>query len=166
MGTVWRRIERWLDTQGASMASTLRPGATPEALREAEATLDVAFPEPLARLWTERDGGPVRGTIGGWRVLSLREMVRTTRSHAGRPVLHAGQVKVPWNDRWVVFASDSAGNLAGLNLDPAVEADDDAPPFSFSSLGEVFVYVHGERRVAAQAIDLDDWFDALLAALD
>ena len=49
MGEVWHRIETWLAREAPLVLDGLRPGASPERIRETEAVLGFMLPEEFPR---------------------------------------------------------------------------------------------------------------------
>ena len=70
---VWERIEAWYETQGAS--HLLNPGASAEAIAEAEKRMGITFPAELEESLLRHDGSAGMGWPGG-DLLSLEGIAR------------------------------------------------------------------------------------------
>ncbi|HKV85777.1 MAG TPA: SMI1/KNR4 family protein [Ktedonobacterales bacterium] len=136
---LWQRIE--VVWQRQPCATILRPGASKHAIEEAERTLDVIFPEDVRVSCRRHDGGysvklvstmdvlPVEDMVEWWQVLEeLRqdeEWERQQPYYFTENVLSSGWKTGPiqpvwWHPRWIPFAYDPTGNIACIDLAPAV----------------------------------------------
>ena len=125
---VWTRIEAWYEAQGA--AHLLHPGASAEAIAEAEATLGLAFPAELRASLTRHDGT----TWSGWASGELLPLQRLTNERAvwmerleggnfdERADHNAESTLVQagwWNPAWIPLHADGGGNGMVIDLAPA-----------------------------------------------
>ncbi|MBA4191116.1 MAG: hypothetical protein C0467_24290 [Planctomycetaceae bacterium] len=132
---VWARIEAVLRTTAPDLLAALPAGATPEAIRTAEARLGVTLPTDVRESYAVHDGSGEVGLVPcelygliGVPLHSLSEMVREWQMWQDwgrdgtdhRPASPEGPVKADrYNPRWVPVAWDgSAVNLC-IDLDPA-----------------------------------------------
>ncbi len=137
---LWRRIETTLDLHDPSTKSQLAPGATEQAIKQLEGTLEVALPEDFRASYCLHDGGFTMELVTSMEILSLERVAETWQildellhdeEWAGQPPYYfteevvrsgwrAGPIQpVWWSRRWIPFGSDSAGNLSCLDLAPA-----------------------------------------------
>ena len=76
METIWNRIETWLVANAPEILNNLQPGATDEAIKQAEIFLGIELPEDVKasyRLHNGQDG--YNGLMDGWELLSLERMM-------------------------------------------------------------------------------------------
>jgi cell wall assembly regulator SMI1 len=82
MKAIWNRIHAWLEANAPKGYGCLRPGASAEAIRAAERAIRLKLPADVKALYRIHDGQGIEpGLIGGegWRLSSLREMVKDWR---------------------------------------------------------------------------------------
>ncbi len=77
MGDVWDRIEAWLKVNAPDALDNVRAGATRDAVRAAEATLGVQFPDDMVVSYLVHDGQDTYSPalVGEWQLLSLEGVV-------------------------------------------------------------------------------------------
>lgn len=184
MSRYWAEIEAILREKGALDAFRLNPGASPQALRDAEAELGVELPAALKELLSVHDGEvdelgtglifglPLLSTghvLGQWQVWKslvddgMNEALADSMS--SRP---EGVIKPMYlNPRWIPLTHDGGGNHIGLDYDPDVRGtvgqviifgrDEDEKKLLAPSF-EAFLarFVH-ELRTIHWAVTADGW---------
>ncbi|GHG01723.1 glucan synthase [Deinococcus piscis] len=127
ISAVWERIEVWYEAQGQT--ETLKPGASPEAIAQAEKDMGLTFPPELRESLLRHDGS----ADGGWptgELLSLERMVDERKvwmdllqdgtfddnadHNEGSEALQPGW----WNPAWIPLDADGGGNGAVIDLNP------------------------------------------------
>jgi cell wall assembly regulator SMI1 len=109
---------------------TLRAGATPEAVRDAEKALGIALPAEVALFHLAYDGSDGEGVVDGRELLSLERIVDEWQvwkelldagDFDGKPIDRTGTgVRDDWwRAEWIPFTYDGAGNHHVLDLAPA-----------------------------------------------
>lgn len=130
--TIWERIEAWYAAQGAS--HLLNPGASEEAITEAEKQIGVQFPEELRESLRRHNG---TGGSGDWgwihgNLNSIREIIEETKmwhelSEVGEfedndeHDASQGQNSIKrgwWNRGWIHVDADGLGNGAVVDMSP------------------------------------------------
>ena len=138
---LWQRIETWMYRQAPQLWQQLAPGASEEAIKHLEGVLGVTLPEEFRASYRRHNGGyeiklvshmeilPVEGILANWQI--LRELLDDddwastppyyfTDERALRSGWQPGPIQqVWWNQSWIPFAEDNAGNLTCLDLAPA-----------------------------------------------
>ncbi|QDV37574.1 SMI1/KNR4 family protein [Tautonia plasticadhaerens] len=131
MEHVWDRIETWLRANAPECLASLRPGATDEQIAEAEAYLEVSFPEDVRASYRIHDGqesdGP--GLLDAEEFLSLGRIRSEWAVWKGLPDggdfdgirsdLDEGVRDDWWNPRWIPLTYNGSGDHRCLDLDPA-----------------------------------------------
>src|SRR5688500_7735755 len=93
IGSLWARLEAWLDGYVPDVVAALAPPADEATLAAAEQRLGRALPTPLRRLLAIHDGG--KEAIGGWDLLSAAGIVtsyQTIQQYADEPRRSAGWI--------------------------------------------------------------------------
>jgi len=164
---VWRRIEVWLEINAPEMLRSLRPGATLDAIRAAEATLDVTFPDDLVASYLVHDGQePLSDALmGDWDVLSLKNVVAQWEMMRELPPdddpRDADNLTDPvrhdwWNPRWVPVSYDGGGDLRCVDLDPAPSG----------IVGQVITFWHTVEDRDVVARNFREWLNAFADDLE
>jgi cell wall assembly regulator SMI1 len=112
MKAVWKRIHTWLDANAPKGYGRLRPGASAEAIRAAEAAMGLKLPPDVKASWRIHDGqGKEPGLIGGegWCLLSLKEVVKSWRRWSRHNLKYAS---------FVPIACGGAGDYIFVDLGP------------------------------------------------
>lgn len=136
---LWRRIEAALQATQSPILQTLAPGASEEAIAQAEAVIGLALPEDVRASYRIHDGGIRMQLVSGMRLLSLAEAAEWWRvleellhdeSWISQPPYyfsedvirqggHPGPIRpIWWDARWIPFAQDYGGNLTCLDMAP------------------------------------------------
>jgi cell wall assembly regulator SMI1 len=113
MKALWKRIHDWLDANAPAGYGHLRPGASADAIRAAEAAMGLKLPADVRASYRVHNGqGDEPGLIGGerWCLLSLREMVEQWGRWSQSNPNDACCVPVAWG---------GAGDYVFVDLDPA-----------------------------------------------
>jgi cell wall assembly regulator SMI1 len=128
MEELWQRIEAWLRLQAPPLYAALASGASPEALRRAEARLQVRLPDAVRASYALHDGSGF-GSLFPFPLLSLQRVVQEWNNwrdllqrgtFADAESTPQGPIQTDWwNLRWIPFTHDGGGNHQCLDLDPA-----------------------------------------------
>lgn len=138
---LWLRIEMWLNLYAPQASHMLLPGASEQAIKQAEATMSIVFPEEFRASSHVHNGGYRMQLVTEMHMLSLQEIVaewhmyqemyeRGTWSEVGIPyyftkeVVRSGWQTGPiqpvwWHPHWIPIGRDRAGNNCCLDLAPA-----------------------------------------------
>jgi cell wall assembly regulator SMI1 len=128
MDELWKRIDTWLQVNGMPIHAALGAGASPAAIRRAEARLQVRLPDDVRASYAVHDGSGFCALLP-FPLLSLQRMVqewtnwrelRQQGTFKGAESTPEGPIKTDWwNVRWIPFTHDGGGNHQCLDLDPA-----------------------------------------------
>jgi cell wall assembly regulator SMI1 len=176
----WARIHAWLAVNAPVVLGSLRPPATDEQLRVAEASMgglvlpaevracyrvhdgQRAVPMPLPS-WPDRQEVP--GLLYGERWLSLERMVEHWRIKNQLLVdgtfRRVGEPQGPilplwWHPCWVPLTTDPFGYMKCLDLVPA----------RGGRVGQVIYWCHDEPSRGVVAAGLTDWLARFADALE
>jgi cell wall assembly regulator SMI1 len=115
---LWKAIDAWCDEHGATnLIDRRRPGASEKALRALEKAIGTELPADLRASLAIHDGG---GTFESYEYLGVVGIERAWRRWsdlhrsgklAKKRIAEPRALKVWWDDGWIPFAEDSAGNL-------------------------------------------------------
>lgn len=127
ISTTWERIEAWHAANG--LTENLNPGASAEAIAQAEKDMGLTFPPELRESLLRHDGS----ADGGWptgELLSLERMADERKvwmdllqngtfddnadHNEGSEALQPGW----WNPAWIPLDADGGGNGAVIDLNP------------------------------------------------
>ncbi len=163
MQTLWQRLTQWAADCPLDIA--FNPGATEADIAAAEAELGLAFPADLREYLLLADGERWNsdGFIGGWRLLELKFIVKTTQrmralvddgsfddnTNAETPAIKG----LWWNPQWIPIVTSGSGHFFCVDLDPGPEG----------TVGQVILFLHddGDRFLVARS--LRAWFARLAA---
>ena len=116
MKAVWKRIHTWLEKNAPAGYGDLRPGASADAIRQAEQVMGLKLPADVKASYRVHDGQSTEpGLIGGegWCLLPLQEMVAWWRKWCEKSQRFRGCVPVAWG---------GAGGYIFLDLGTAAES--------------------------------------------
>jgi cell wall assembly regulator SMI1 len=136
---LWRRIEASLRLQTPPTGPHLAPGTSKQAIEQLEGVLGGLLPEDFRASYRRHNGGFTMHLVTPMECLPIERIAQTWQlleellhdEWAGQPpyyfteeVVRSGWQTGPiqpvwWHRRWIPFGSDSAGNLACLDLTPA-----------------------------------------------
>lgn len=168
MQSTWDRISAWLSTNAPTVYSSLRPGASEEAIAATEATLGVRFPDDLRQSLAIHDGQDEEapGLINGCELLSLERIVDewsiwTELLNEGEFDGLTSESDDPvrgdwWNKAWVPLTYDGMGNHHCLDLDPA----------DGGKVGQVIVMMQDDAYRPVIAPNYADWLEAFAEDLE
>ncbi|MEU5977644.1 SMI1/KNR4 family protein [Streptomyces sp. NPDC047315] len=130
----WDQIESWLQTYAPASYASLPAPADPDAIRSAQDTTGLTFPEELVISLSRHDGSgefilPVfhrlssaRTVADEYQRLCLVERERHQQA-AGRHGATSGEAVLPpeeghyyWNPHWIPFGYDESGNSLFISL--------------------------------------------------
>lgn len=129
----WARIHTWLQANAPVVFASLRPGASEEAIRAAEAEMGVAFPDEVKEAYRIHDGQEFgHGLFNGRQWRGLAEVVDSwkwlqsqicTRDDGTlvEPEMAPGEETRSdfWHPAWIPFASNDNGDFLCFDFDPA-----------------------------------------------
>jgi cell wall assembly regulator SMI1 len=128
MDHLWNRIETWLAANAPSIRAALASGASVEAIRRAEAKLQVRLPDDVRTSYAIHDGSGFAALLP-FPLLSLQRMIQEwnnwkewlqTGKFGDAESTPQGPIKTDWwNVRWIPFTHDGGGNHQCIDLDPA-----------------------------------------------
>ncbi|MGX9688201.1 SMI1/KNR4 family protein [Deinococcus wulumuqiensis] len=128
ISAVWERIEAWYEAQGAS--HLLNPGASAEAIAQAEKQLGLTFPAELTESLMRHDGSAGMSWPGGdllslegiarersvWMELLESDIFSGNADHNETSTLiQSGW----WNPGWIPLHADGGGNGMVVDMAPA-----------------------------------------------
>jgi len=163
----WTRIEDWLKANAPNALAAIDEPASDEQIRAAEIAMNVSLPDEVRNSYRRHDGQSERGgTIAPpWALLSLEYVVSKWRKQNqlleagdfdGADANAIGPVRADWwNPKWIPFASDGAGSLQCIDLDPSPGG----------KVGQVIVYLHDHEDRECVAGSLEDWLNKLVGDL-
>ena len=99
MKAVWKRIHTWLEKNAPAGYGDLRPGASADAIRQAEQVMGLKLPADVKASYRVHDGQSTEpGLIGGegWCLLPLQEMVAWWRKWCEKSQRFRECVPVAW----------------------------------------------------------------------
>ncbi len=157
----WKRIEQWLEENYQGGPSFMADGASDDALAAAEEEMGLTFPEGFKQWLRLHDGQQKSvGVIGGWRFLSLSEVVScwrflTEHLDAGEyedfEAEGDGKVRADgWNRAWIPFLAGPAGDHYCVDLQPDARGRE----------GQVLIWWHDWEDRSVQAASFEDWLAA------
>lgn len=115
MKEIWKCIHSWLEANAPKGHGSLRPGASIEAIREAEVAMGLTLPSEVRESYAIHDGQATEpGLIGGegWCLFSLRAMVNSWQTWSRFDPRFAHRLPV---------AFGGAGDTIFVELDPGSE---------------------------------------------
>lgn len=170
----WTRIETWLAEHAADILDSLNPGATQEAISDAETTLGMgSLPTDFVQSWMIHDGQNwehrpqlVAGSFGTYALMPLPHILEhwvtwTELLSSGTfeevQAVPTGPVRADWwNERWVPIGVNAVGDMVCLDLDP--------PPNG--TLGQVIEVLHDEENRVVLAKGVAAWLDDFATELE
>jgi len=166
MKTVWDRIHVWLQANAPEVLANLRPGATEEAIRAAEAEMGVTLPDDVRASYLVHDGQEVlrdagcgRAFLYGWELCSLARILQSWRCH--KDLLDNGtfdDVKSDpsskvrrdwWHPAWVPVTNSGMGYCHCIDLAPK----------KAGRRGQIILWCHDEGERPVQAASFAQWLD-------
>src|SRR5262249_230247 len=169
MKELWNRIEAWLRANAPAAYNGLQPGASAEAIREAESRLQASLPEDVRACFAAHNGSGYANVFPRFYLLSLKELVQ--ESERLRAMLEQGAFgnnEVPayarrkrikpnhWNVGWVPFAHDTGGNYLCVDLDPGAGG----------TVEQIIEWDHEEGATQVLAASLSTYLAAFAADLE
>ena len=149
----WSRIEAWMDAHAPEARAALRPGASDEAIREAEEALGLELPASFRRSIARHDGQHWRwpSLVEFGILLPLHDVVEEQRSleqASAESQADADQGNW-WRPGWVPFVSRD-GDYLSVDLAP-----DDHPRY-----GQVWSFLHDDEPMhSLVAPDFGTWLE-------
>ncbi len=166
MNNLWERIQNSLEAKSArAVVDDLNSGANPDEIAELTRRFDGKTIDELASYLRIHDGQDGRfDLIRPWQLLSAQSieseielMSETFPDGEQKDIEAIGPVKpVLWNRAWLPFASDGAGNLLCIDLDP-----DDG-----GTNGQVIQWAADPPYVEVIAPNLQAWFEEFAVDLE
>lgn len=168
MATAWERIEQWLAAHAPAIGADLRPGATPEAIAEAERALQVTLPDAMRRVYARHDGSEQNAPplMGDWTFMPLRHVVRewqTLKEVAANGAFEGLEADPEpriqpgwWNAGWIPIAHNSSGDYQSVDTAPGPQG----------TAGQVIAYWHADTRRGWLAPDAEAWLAAFADELE
>jgi cell wall assembly regulator SMI1 len=169
MKRLFDRLHAWLSANAPEVLASLRPGATEEAIRAAEAFTCVALPDSVRAAYRIHDGQeygqdllygrrwlPLADVVGSWRAMKARVDDGSFPLADHVPPDEATRADY-WHPAWIPLASNDAGGLLCLDLDPAPSG----------TAGQILYWWHdmGSPRSLA-ASSFADWLEELVDELE
>lgn len=174
MEKLWKRLERWLSAHAPSILKTLRKGATPNQIAEAEKVLQEELPKEYIEFYSIHDGQkhpadvvsssgglfygalflPLKTMLSQWSVLKeLRDEGRLQGT--SKP---DGSIKTDWwHPGWIPLVTDPFGHHpACLDLAPTKEAD----------RGQIISWWNDDPERELLDNSLRDWFGNYIEELE
>jgi hypothetical protein len=144
-GAFFRLGLRALSQSKSKALAGIRPPATEAQIAEAEAALELEFPEPLKGLYRAFDGMARYHFLSGWQVYPLAEVIETARLMRGRKLTNdlgaRGHRNLSWSNTFIPFAQDPAGDV--LFTTPRILGDH----YIMKPVDPTYIYRHDEDRV-------------------
>ncbi len=166
MNNLWERIQNLLEAKSANaVLNDLNPGANLDQMTELTRQFEGKTVEELASYLRIHDGQDGRfDLISPWQLLCTQSieseidlMNETFPDGAEEDIDAIGPVKpVLWNRAWLPFASDGAGNLLCIDLDP-----DDG-----GANGQVIQWAADPPYVEVIAPNLQTWLEEFAVDLE
>lgn len=137
---LWQRIEAAMRAHAPDALQRLAPGADDQAIKQLEAVIQLALPQEFRDSYRVHEGGYTVGLVTSMEAMPLAQCAAiwtmladllhdgewATQSpyyfteEVARAGWQAGPVKPAWWQRsWIPLATDAAGNLSCLDMDPA-----------------------------------------------
>ena len=127
MQNIWNTIDRWLETNAPRVLSDLLSGASEAEIASLETQMEVLLPDDFKTSALIHNGQDGRfRLVGPWELIPIdgiapeaEQMNGIFKNSENFEIETRGAVKPnQWNDAWIPFAADGAGNLLCLDLDP------------------------------------------------
>lgn len=132
MQDIWQRIEIWLGAHAPEILNALLPGASDDAVRSAEAQMNVRLTSDFKASCALHDGQSFMASplMGEWYLLPLQNIVDSWRllkelldagrfTQAETEVKTSGPVRANWwRPEWIPVAYNGAGDFYCLDLKP------------------------------------------------
>jgi cell wall assembly regulator SMI1 len=126
MTEIWKTIDRWLAEHAPELARDLLPGVGARDITKAEQELALTFPPDFKKSLAIHNGqlGGVTPLLGDWQLLPLNVIVRKWKVLHGvvsvdknkKIPLSAAEKTAWWNDKWIPFAGNNAGDHLCIDL--------------------------------------------------
>ncbi len=166
MEEIWRSIDIWLQKNAPRVFSDLLPGAASDEIESIELELKFPLPEDFKTSLTIHDGQDGRfRLVEPWELIPTNGLVSESQQMIGifrerqdyLTIETLGSVKpMIWNEGWIPFAADGAGNLCCLDLDPDMGG----------SVGQVIHWASDPPYVEVIAPSYRAWLEQFLADLE
>lgn len=151
--------------------SVLPPGASENAICEAEAIMQVAFPEELRKLLLRHDGSgknsisPYKIGGGSQTFMALKDIIETWKcmieigadfENQGEFGKQTGPIKRNyWNKSWIPVTENGCGDNIVIDLDPPAEG----------TIGQAIDWWHEGGVSTIQAPSLRAWLNEIVDAV-
>ena len=176
MKAIWNRIDNWLAANAPEIINKLQPGATDEAIAQAEKLLEIEFPEDVKASYRIHNGQDRKksGIFQGWSFLSLEEIIKEWESW--KRLLDDGtfdeeeeegtyygcasdgliRTDMWWNPKWIPITAELGGDNYCLDLDPAPEGQ----------VGQIIIMCHDDGYRELVANNFREWLEQLATDLE
>ena len=157
----------FLESRGDALTG-LPPGATSEAISDAEALMHVEFPDDLRKLLLRHDGcgsyyiSPYKIGGGGQTFMPIKDIIATWKcmtdigadfARDGEFGEQTGPIKRNyWNMRWIPITDNGCGDNIIIDLDPPEEG----------TLGQIVDWGHEGGVTTFQATSLREWLNEVV----
>lgn len=130
MQEIWHRIEQWLAIHAPTVLADLQPGASEQAIAQAEKLLEITFPEDVKTSFRLHNGQTSNSPwmLDGWEFLSLDRIcdewsvwkdLHDSGDFADILSTSSDPIRSDWwNPAWIPLTYDGAGNHHCLDLAP------------------------------------------------
>lgn len=160
MDQIWQRIEDWLKANYPEILDDLILGATVEEIAEVEEHIQISFPHEFKVSYLIHNGqeGDSEPLMDEWELLSLEYIVNEWdlmkdlydrgdfKDVPSKPI--DGSIKPNWwNLKWIPVASNGAGDLICLDLDPG----------STGKTGQIISFWHMDEKRERIADSFEVW---------
>jgi cell wall assembly regulator SMI1 len=177
IGDSWTRIEAWLKEHAPDTYAGLNAPATDDAIRSAEEVLPGPLPDDFRAFYARHDGqsGVTPTVAGRWELLPLQAVLSNWKgqkellddgtykerlddgTYVDTEATPVGPVRpVWWNEKWIPFADDGAGDSQCIDLDPA----------DGGQVGQIVIYWHDQPKREWVAGSLSEWLARLADDLE
>lgn len=169
MDSIWQRIETWLAASAPEILAGLNPGATEQAIADAEAYLGVRFPDDVRAIYRRHDGQAFDSPwlLYGWEWLSLERMRDEWR--VWKDLLDDGEFADAqsdgdgetvrtnwWHPGWIPLTYDGAGDHHCIDLAPGPRG----------RAGQIIEMWHDEPARRVVASNVGEWLSRFADALE
>jgi cell wall assembly regulator SMI1 len=165
MKRIWDRIHVWLSDNAPDVLANLRPGATEEQIRAAEAEMGVSLPDDVKASYRIHDGqdlgvmGCGMGFLYGWELCSLARMLQGWKCH--KELLDDGTFDAVesdpsdkvredwWHPAWIPITDSSFGYCHCIDLVPK----------RAGRPGQIILWCHDDGNRPIKAESFEKWLD-------
>ncbi|MBN2534841.1 MAG: SMI1/KNR4 family protein [Spirochaetales bacterium] len=159
MQDIWDRIESWLKKEAPGVNVRLLPGAADNEIHVLEEFLHITFPDDVKASFKIHNGQHDLAVplIGDWQLFSLIGVERDWKlmkkmydkgDFSGPGAAATGNVRPEWwIPGWIAVASNGAGDLLCLDMDPAPGG----------RAGQIVTFWHMDSKRAVLAESFREW---------